>query len=108
MAACQIGRACLALMNPPPVSASWVELMTASMTLHGTWTGWLCIGGLLCFTCDMNCFCFNGITNVEFTIGHGLDVAKNVKNNDHFSRQKKNIFWIDDDCMKYWPLVKKR
>lgn len=46
MAACRIGRACLALMKPPPVSASWVELMTASMTLHGTWTGWLCIGGL--------------------------------------------------------------
>ena len=39
MAAWRIGRAALALMYPPPVSASWVELMTVSITLHGTWTG---------------------------------------------------------------------
>ena len=46
MAACRMGSACFALINPAPVSASWVELMTASMTLQGTWTGWLCMGGL--------------------------------------------------------------
>ena len=40
-----IGSDSLALMQPPPVSDSFVELITVSMTFLRTRTGWLCFGG---------------------------------------------------------------
>ena len=44
MAVWRIGMASRALLNLPPVLASWVELMTVSMALHMKRMGWLCIG----------------------------------------------------------------
>ena len=41
----RIGSASLALMQPPHISDSCVEIVTSSMTLLRTSTGWLCFGG---------------------------------------------------------------